>query len=137
MARPTKCRRVCAMPRTLMFAPDSGSNGEIVLMVDEYETIRLIDLLCLTQEDCAVQMQVARTTVQSIYDMARKKIADALIHGKTLVIKGGQYQICADAQTCCGKNCAHRRCDIVCNHKKTACLCNISNQHSKQKGETT
>ena len=34
-------------------------------------------------------MQVARTTVQRIYEIARKKIADALIDGHPLRIEGG------------------------------------------------
>lgn len=42
------------------------------LSLDEYETLRLIDFLGQTQEECARQMEVARTTVQSMYDSARK-----------------------------------------------------------------
>ncbi len=34
-------------------------------------------------------MNVSRTTVTAIYDSARKKIADALVHGKRLLIAGG------------------------------------------------
>ena len=41
------------------------------MTVDEYEAIRLIDLLGFTQEECAKQMSVARTTVQGIYAEAR------------------------------------------------------------------
>ena len=40
--------------------------NHIVLNVDEYETIRLIDYLGLTQEQCAEQMEVARATVQAV-----------------------------------------------------------------------
>jgi predicted DNA-binding protein (UPF0251 family) len=36
------------------------------MTVEEYETIRLIDLLGYMQEQCADQMHVARTTVQRI-----------------------------------------------------------------------
>ena len=47
-----------------------------------------------SQEQCAVSMQIARTTVQRIYEIARKKIADALIDGHPLRIEGGDFRIC-------------------------------------------
>ena len=47
-----------------------------------------------SQEQCAASMQVARTTVQRIYEIARKKIADALIDGHPLKIEGGDFRIC-------------------------------------------
>ena len=52
MARPRKCRRVCGMPRTNSFAPMGSQLCEerIIMAVDEYETIRLIDLAGYTQE---------------------------------------------------------------------------------------
>ncbi len=59
------------------------------MTVDEYEAFRLLDDEGLTQETCAARMNVARTTVTAIYDSARKKIADALVHGKRLLIAGG------------------------------------------------
>ena len=46
----------------------------IVLTVDEYETISLLDKEGYSQEQCAVFMQIARITVQRIYENARKKI---------------------------------------------------------------
>ena len=69
MARPKKQRRVCAEPVRCRFSPEHGAIGDpILLTVDEYEALRLIDLEHLTQEQCAAQMQVARTTVTAIYD---------------------------------------------------------------------
>ena len=98
MARPRKLRRVCAMPHTCEFRPCGRQAGTVELTVDEYETIRLIDLLGLTQEACARQMDVARTTVQAIYDSARRKLADVLVNGKALTIQGGSYHICGHGQ---------------------------------------
>ncbi|MEG2175219.1 MAG: DUF134 domain-containing protein, partial [Oscillospiraceae bacterium] len=95
------------------FAPCSEAKTAVVEMaIDEYECIRLIDYLSLTQEECAAQMNVARTTVQAIYDSARKKISDVLINGKRLVIGGGCYNLCENAERCCGKDCK--------------CICRIS-----------
>ncbi len=59
------------------------------MTVDEFEAVRLLDREGLTQEECAARMRIARTTVTSIYDSARKKMADALVYGKRLVISGG------------------------------------------------
>lgn len=47
-----------------------------------FEAIRLIDLEHFTHEKCAKQMEISRTTVTEIYESARYKIADSLIHGK-------------------------------------------------------
>ena len=78
MPRPVKCRKVCYFPNILEFLPaDNTENSPIVLTVDEYETIRLLDKKGYSQEQCATSMQVARTTVQRIYEIARKKIADS------------------------------------------------------------
>ena len=59
MPRPRKCRKVCAMPPRSQFAPVEGElAGEaVVLTVDEYEAIRLIDRERLTQEECAGRMK--------------------------------------------------------------------------------
>ena len=63
MPRPRKCRRICVMPETNCFGPIGRKLPDtepVILNLDEYETIRLIDLLGLTQEECALQMDVAR-----------------------------------------------------------------------------
>jgi predicted DNA-binding protein (UPF0251 family) len=114
MPRPRKCRRVCCLPDCNRFGPlDCAADvvQSIKMAVDEYETIRLIDLEGLTQEMCSVQMNVARTTVQLIYNDARKKLADALVHGKVLYIEGGEYQLCKDSIKPCGRGCCHRQKD--------------------------
>ena len=90
MPRPIRCRRIEKMPAFRSFSPDDVKPAESVFMtVDEYEALRLLDDEGLTQEACAVRMNVARTTVTAIYDSARKKVAEALVHGKRLLITGG------------------------------------------------
>ena len=90
MARPVRCRRIERMPVYRSFSPDDVSATEIIQMtVDEYEALRLLDDEGLTQEVCAARMDIARTTVTAIYDSARKKVANALVHGKRLLITGG------------------------------------------------
>lgn len=96
MGRPKKCRKVCQLPNTKEFLPvgTDDCTTAIVLTVDEFETLRLIDLQDLSQEECGANMQVARTTVQSIYGSARKKLAQALVEGRPIRIEGGDYQLC-------------------------------------------
>lgn len=99
MARPRKWRKVCCLPGADLFGPLNGMEDplyEITMSVDEYETIRLIDLEGLNQEECAERMQVARGTVQSIYKEARSKIAQAIVIGHRLRIEGGDYQLYDD-----------------------------------------
>jgi predicted DNA-binding protein (UPF0251 family) len=64
------------------------------MSVEEYETIRLIDLEGMMQETCAERMNVARTTVQRSYTNARRKIAEFLVNGNNLMIEGGDYKLC-------------------------------------------
>lgn len=101
MPRPKKCRRICAMPPSARFEPAGGSKAEpVVLTVEEFELLRLLDLEQYTQAQCAAQMQVARATVQADYDSARRKVALALAQARPLEIAGGEYQLCPAAQQC-------------------------------------
>lgn len=109
MARPRKCRRVCGIPVNNTFAPMGcvSAAEQIIMAVDEYETIRLIDLAGYTQEECAEQMGIARTTVQGIYNDARRKLADALVNGKPLRIEGGDIDFCQRESAGCGRKCGN------------------------------
>ena len=106
MPRPIKCRKVCSLPESNIFGPLNMKNSEdeiIIMTVEEYETIRLIDAEGLMQEECAERMGVARTTVQKIYNDARKKLAEALVGGNVLKIEGGDYKLsdkCAERFIC-------------------------------------
>ena len=114
MPRPRKCRRICSLPRYNLFTPAEprDANFTVTLTVDEFETIRLIDHEGLLQEECGKKMQIARTTVQLIYSTARKKLAEALVNGANIEIKGGDYQLCSQEpdQCCCPTPCSHRAC---------------------------
>ncbi len=93
MPRPFRYRRIEQFPVYRSFSPDDVTAPESVRMsVDEYEALRLLDSEGLTQEACAARMNIARTTVTAIYDSARKKLADALVNGKRLLIAGGHCE---------------------------------------------
>jgi predicted DNA-binding protein (UPF0251 family) len=105
MPRPRKWRKVCCLPGSNRFGPlNAKINQEhfVTMSVDEYETIRLIDLEGYTQEECAKQMNIARTTVQAMYNDARKKLAESLVNEKVLKIEGGDYQLCDGIEKSCG-----------------------------------
>ena len=96
MPRATKCRKIWNFPDHYSFIPEDADTDEletIVLSLDEYETIRLLDHESLNQEACAVRMGVARTTVTAMYESARKKMISAIVEGKRLRIAGGNIEI--------------------------------------------
>ncbi len=56
LSRPTKRRRVCRFPETLECSAMGETTGEpVILTVDKYEAIRLIDKEGLSQEACGTQ----------------------------------------------------------------------------------
>ena len=110
MPRPSRCRRVCCEPLVRLFAPQGTEETEpVVLLVEEYEAIRIVDLKKRTHDQCAQQMQISRTTATEIYEKARFKIADAIVNGKPLVIEGGNYRICQETNCCaCAGRCRRK-----------------------------
>ena len=99
MPRPPRCRRICGVPQVDTFCPNGCENTEpILLKLDEYEVIRLVDLEQQTHEQCAAQMDISRSTVQEIYESARSKIAACLVHGKPLHITGGETTASAEGR---------------------------------------
>ena len=115
MPSPRKWRKVCRLPESNQYGPLNAELPEqepfVVMSVDEYEAIRLIDLENFTQEECADQMNIARTTVQRMYSDARRKIAESLVHARILKIEGGEYQLCDGLEdTCRCGGCHRHRC---------------------------
>lgn len=105
MGRVTKARRVCAMPLYARFAPQPDeAKAPVRMEIEDYECIRLMDYLGMTQEECAVQMGVARTTVQGIYTRARRRLAGALVEGRPLQIAGGNFELCPQQGHGCGQS---------------------------------
>lgn len=99
MARPRKFKRVCCLPEVTLYGPlnkEQFQHEDVCMTVEEYEVIRMMDYENHNQEECAKAMGVARSTVQRIYDDARKKIADSIVNGKSLKIQGGDYKLCSE-----------------------------------------
>jgi predicted DNA-binding protein (UPF0251 family) len=83
-------------PRATCFAPtgvSEKSDSYSILMLDELEALRLADLIGLYHEQAAHEMGISRATFGRIVEEARRKIADALVNGRTLLIDGGNTEI--------------------------------------------
>lgn len=95
MPRPIITRSVHGLPPHRLYGPlnTRGNMETIIMSIEEYETVRLIDELNHTQAECATEMGIGRTTAQRIYNSARKKLANCLVNGKILQFEGGDYFI--------------------------------------------
>lgn len=101
--------------------------SQVVLTVDELEAIRLACLEGLYQEQAAERMNISRQTFGRIIDSAHKKVAEALVMGKSIVIEGGEIMPLQEplrmgpAGFClcpkCGEKTAKRR-GIPCQEEK-------------------
>ena len=79
-ASESRCYKPCC-------CPEKDSVG-ISLTPDEIELIRLIDLEGLEQEEAAEKLGVSRKTAWRDLHETRRKIADALVNGKSIEMTG-------------------------------------------------
>jgi predicted DNA-binding protein (UPF0251 family) len=92
MPRPCCLRHIDVNPRAVYFKPARipvHLLAEVVLTLDELESLRLADLNGLYQAQAADEMRISRPTFSRVIEQARRKVADALIHGKALRLEGG------------------------------------------------
>ena len=96
MARPQKDRLVACDPSISYFKPRGvplRQMEEVRLTIDQMEALRLADLEGYSQEEAGRQMGVSRATFGRIVQRARKVVAEALVHGKAILMEGGNYQL--------------------------------------------
>ncbi len=92
MARPRRSRKIFRPPLVGGYLPygSSMATGESVsLLFEEFEAIRLADYEGLSQQDAALRMGISRPTFSRVYDMARQKLAKAVVEGLPFKIEGG------------------------------------------------
>lgn len=73
------------------YAPQCHVQGReemVLLLPEELELLKLVDLQGLEQEEAAAALGVSRRTVWRDLHEARRKVADALIHGKAIEVSG-------------------------------------------------
>jgi uncharacterized protein len=84
-----RARCIGFSPNVRCFKP-CGQRGQVLktleLRADEWEALRLIDFEGFYQEESAQRMGISRTTLSRTLAAARYKVADALLHGKRLVL---------------------------------------------------
>jgi predicted DNA-binding protein (UPF0251 family) len=110
MPRPPCCRRVRGTPPAGIFKPVGVPVRDLVravLTLDEFEALRLADLEGLYQEEAADRMGVSRPTFGRVIESARRKVADALVNAKALVIAGGTVELGGIDEAACPS--CHRR----------------------------
>jgi len=106
MSRPVRNRRMQRPPLIKGFIPYGGqvlSKEKVLLLMEEYEAIRLMDYEMHTQESSAKMMDISRPTFTRIYDSARKKISRALVLSLQIEIVGGNVELIGQWYRC--KNC--------------------------------
>lgn len=98
-------RHVSSLPPSDFFKPAGvpcQALEVVTLALDELEALRLADLEGLYQEAASARMKVSRQTFARIIEGARRKTADALIHGKALRLEGGAVTLKGTAAKPCG-----------------------------------
>jgi len=119
MGRRRKCRFVADVPAVTAFKPVGVPMGQlygVVLGLDGFEAMRLVDGEGLSQEDAAERMRVSRPTLCRILGVARSQVARALSRGWAIridvdgehTVTGGDFE---ETAPCCqrARNCAKGR----------------------------
>lgn len=135
--RPHRKRFVQSHPPITGLNPAGGrgrrhSRGEIItLQLEEYEALRLSDYLGNNHEKSAAEMQVSRPTFTRICTEARRKMAQALVEGRPVVIDGGNVIMRNEVCVCpdCGYETPHQP-GMPCNEH----ICEKCGSTMKRKG---
>jgi uncharacterized protein len=94
--RPRVPRRMDHDATLRCYAPQcdaTDSNECVILLPEELELLKLVDLNGLEQEKASAIIGVSRRTVWKDLHEARRKVADALINGKKIEIAGCERRI--------------------------------------------
>jgi len=70
-----------------------GRPDEIELKFEEFEAVKLIDYIGLSQKKAASLMGISQQTFSRVFRRAHKAIANGLILGKIIRIRGGNYDL--------------------------------------------
>jgi predicted DNA-binding protein (UPF0251 family) len=82
-------RHICGKPDVLIFKPagiQKNNLEEIVIDLDEYEALRLVDIENLTMQAGAEKMKISSATFNRLVQSVHSKIANAIIYWKVIRI---------------------------------------------------
>ena len=120
--RPKRFRWIENIPDITQFKPTGTSSvksEQVKLSIDELEAIRLADLDGLYQEQAAEKLKVSRQTFGRIINSAHKKVAEALVLGKSIKIQGGEIMALDQGKGMgSGGHCICPKCDERIVHKR-------------------
>jgi predicted DNA-binding protein (UPF0251 family) len=120
--RPKHYRWIEKIPEVTHFKPSGVQYGrleQVNLAVDELEAIRLADLEGLYQEQAAELINVSRQTFGRIITSAHKKVAEALVMGKSILIEGGEIVPSEESRGMrAGGHCICPKCDERIVHQR-------------------
>ena len=94
VARPILNKIINTIPLFVCYVPYGVSEKnleEITLTLEELESLNLKDKQGLDQSDSAKKMGISRATFQRLLKSARKKMITAILEGKAIRFKGGNY----------------------------------------------
>jgi predicted DNA-binding protein (UPF0251 family) len=83
-------RHIHGAPDVLIFKPAGVQRThleEIVLWLDEYEAIRLVDIEKMTMQKWADHMKISSATFNRLVQSWHEKVTNALVYGKVIRIE--------------------------------------------------
>lgn len=86
--RPPRAKRITFDYRPREFYVKNAVES-VVITFHELEAMRLVDYEGLSLQEAASRMNVSKSTVWRLLRSGRRKVVDALIRGKRIVVKEG------------------------------------------------
>ncbi len=126
MPRNKKHRTVRCNPSAYYYKPQSiplSALEEVILEIDELESLRLADYLAHSHEQAAAKMKISRATFGRIVESARNKVVDAILNGKAIKIGNEFPAELKEKRTIKCKNCGSSRKEISTNKTETCHKC--------------
>ena len=96
MGRQKKPRYCQEFPGFNLFKPSGIPLAQVEIVeiaLDELEAMRLCDFEECDQAQAALQMGISRGTIQRLVYSGRRKLIDAVMHGKALAVQESEHVI--------------------------------------------